>query len=76
MSAMRQFVIYDHPADAPEHFVVREWNIGQGWIQPASQAQGFRELEKARAWLHQEHPGLVMIGRSPGDDPKILEVWL
>lgn len=73
---LRQFVVYDHPLDQPGHFMVREWRIGRGWIQPHPQSQGFVELEKARAWIQQEFPGAVMLLRSPEDDPSILEVWL
>lgn len=72
---MRQFVVYDHPLDHPDFFIVREWRIGPGWIQPDARGYGFLELGKARAWIQQEFPGAVMLSRDPRDDPKILEVW-
>jgi hypothetical protein len=72
----RQWVVYDHPADAPDYFMVRGWTIGPGWIRPDRQAAGFRELERARAWIQQEFPGAVMLSRHPSDEPQILEVWL
>ncbi len=69
--AMVQYAIYDHPDDYPDSFVVREWRVLPGEIQPGP-AQLANSLEEAR--------GLIPAGKErlpdfPGDDPKIVEVW-
>ena len=68
-----QYVIYDHPADHPEYFVVRPWDIGKAGAIPRKAAGLFVTLDSARAYCEQF--GMVRLERSPGDDPKIIEVW-
>lgn len=74
---LTQFVIYDHPADCPTGYVVRQWIIRQ---QPAGRVpepvmglalQG-PTLEAVRSAVP---PDKVCIGRMEGDDPTIIEVW-
>jgi hypothetical protein len=71
--ALTQYVIYDHPRDHPEHFVVRPWDIQAGGAVAREAAGLFRDLDKARAYCAQF--GLVCIGRQDGDDPTIVETW-
>src|SRR5690606_2009018 len=47
---LTQYVIYDHPRDHPEYFVVRPWDIEAGEAVPRLAAGLFGELAKARAW--------------------------
>lgn len=70
---LTQYVIYDHPRDHPEYFVVRPWDIAAGKGEPRPVAGLFRELEKARAWCAQY--GLVCIGKDEHDEPHIIEAW-
>lgn len=72
---LRQMVIYDHPRDHPEFWVVRGWTVLPSGLVPDRQAACFRSLEKARAWIAQEYPGLVLLPRFEEDDPAIAEVW-
>lgn len=68
-----QYVIYDHPRDHPDHFVVRAWDIKPGGP-TLREARGlFYELDRARAYCAQF--GHVRLERMPDDDPKIIEVW-
>ncbi len=68
------FVIYDRPLDFPEQVVVRRHLAGAGWTKADDQAFAVvATLAEARAALPD---GLVCIGRHPGDDPKIAEVWV
>jgi hypothetical protein len=68
------WVIYDHPADFPEHFVVRPWTVaGGGRLEPGS-ARLCGTLEQARAAL--VNLGLYRMDRQPDDDPTVVEVWL
>jgi hypothetical protein len=69
IDALDLFVVYDHPRDFPEKFVVRRW---QG-IVPTAEFALADSLEEARAKV----PGdCVRIDRNPADDPAILETWL
>lgn len=71
---LTQYVIYEHPLDYPEHFVVRRWEIGEGKILAAKEPLGIAPtLESARAMLPE---GLYRIARDKRDDPAIAEVWL
>lgn len=74
---MAVWVIYDHPADHPEKFVVRAqyvgpWPLGPGKLRygPAQEAD---TLEAARALLPE---GLHPLGRQETDDPAIAECWM
>lgn len=71
------WVIYDHPTDYPEHWVVRRWHVDL-------QAPG-RIIADVDAWkladsLHEARVSvpshLHRIDRLTGDDPRIREVWL
>jgi hypothetical protein len=72
-----QWVIYDHPKDYPDNFVVRHWTIhlriGNARLVPDQDCLLANSLEEAR--------GLIPFGfvRTPpflGDDPVIVEVWI
>jgi hypothetical protein len=68
------YVVFDHPSDFPDSFVVREQIVrgggseivmGDAWTAPT--------LEEVRKLVP---PHLHRLDRSPGDDPNIVEVWL
>jgi hypothetical protein len=65
------YVVYCHPRDYPEEFVVRRWTLdqperGDPFLRGAS-------LDDVRALLP---PGLYNLGRHEDDDPVIVEVWV
>ena len=68
-SATRLHVIYDHPADWPDHVVVRGWQHGRAELG----AIVLPNLEHARAWCRSL--GLVRFNPDPAGDPVIVEVW-
>ena len=69
------YVIYDHPLDMPDYFVVRaQYAQRDGSVRADTKAYGFIELDKARAWCEQQ--GLVCLARHPDDEPHIVETWL
>lgn len=72
---LRTYTIYDHPLDIPTGWVVREWIIGRPGEGPVAGKLVVvaGTLEAARAAIP---PGLVMLTRSPEDDPYIVETWL
>jgi hypothetical protein len=68
-----QWVIYNHPRDYPDHFVLRRWDIFAGDCVPSPDAVLAGTLEEIR-----EHvpPGLYCLQRFANDDPSIVEVWI
>jgi hypothetical protein len=68
---VRQYAIYDHPADYPRGFVVREWVISADRSE-AGQAWAATSLEDARSLIPH---GSERIEPHQLDDPKIVEVW-
>jgi hypothetical protein len=71
---MTMWIVYDHPRDYPEGYVVRAWHIVRGQTEPVPDPASWSvaTLELARLVIPE---GLVNIGRQPGDDNHILEVW-
>lgn len=70
---MIQYVIYDHPRDYPDHFVVRRWRVLPNRLEPDDR---FCILTNTLDLARESIPaGLVRIGRLPDDDPVIVEVW-
>lgn len=74
------WVIYDHPRDHPDYFVVRPWDVIDGKSVPRIAGSGlpvcglFRKIDDARAYCEQF--GLTLLARSPDDDPVVVETWL
>lgn len=68
-----QWVIYDHPKDFPEHFVVRRWTIRLHYAIPTQSYNLATSLEDARKFIP---AGLVRTLPTPDDDPVIMEVWI
>lgn len=69
---MDQWVIYDHPADYPNGYVVRKWETIPGGMMPVSYT-GCATLKDA--W-NAIPLGCVPDGRHPDDDPVIFERWV
>lgn len=66
---MNLWVIYKSPKDFPGKYVARRW-----WLDsPTGQFLVADSLDDLRAMLP---TGLDPIGRMPGDDPVIVEVWI
>lgn len=69
------WVIYDHPKDAPRHYVLRPQFAGPGGqIVPVDAAWASSDPELLRELLRPL--GLTNLGRHEDDDAKILEVWV
>jgi len=68
-----QFVVYDHPADAPDLYIARLW-VSLPEPTPCALAVGFRDLDKLRLYMVQL--GLTQLDRLDADDPKIVETWI
>jgi len=69
------WVIYDHPKDHPDGYVLRAQFAGpDGAVTHDTMAWKHTHIEPLRElvkdmWLHP-------LGRQPGDDPAIAEVWV
>ncbi len=62
--------IYDHPADYPDKFVARVWDVNRP-TNLAAVADTYEELLEAIPVN-----SMVKMARSPGDDPVIMETWI
>ncbi len=73
------FAIYEHPSDLPWPFAVRGHRVFHGVNRPVPRSEPLAlttSIEAARAALRLLRPGLINVGRFPGDDPVIAEVWI
>jgi len=66
------WVIYARPKDHPDGYIARLW---QGSTPTAETIPG-DQLEAVRLGIAERMPGAQRLGRQPGDDPVIVEVWL
>lgn len=76
---MMQLVLYDHPLDFPNHWVLRAWTIEPGLKDPVAHpmAMLFTDLSRAHALIAREFPNMVLL-HGPGADPNpyIYEVYV
>lgn len=73
-ATMEHYVIYSSPADFPGQFVVRRWLIAGGRCRPDGAPIAVTcDLAAARGAIPD---GFTCLGRFPGDDPVIVEVWI
>jgi hypothetical protein len=70
---LSQWVIYAHPRDYPDKYVMRRWDIS-GSVMIATDETAFANtLAEIRECVPQ---GLFRLERFENDDPCIVEVWL
>ena len=65
------WTIYEHPADHPQHFVVRLWYGAT----PTQEFSLHASLIEAREQCV-ENGGSVPLARGPNDEPQIVETWI
>ncbi len=69
------YVVYDHPLDIPEGYVLRRQIITpNGQIDRPRGAIISDALAPLQQMLHSH--GLTCLGRQPADDPVIVESWM
>lgn len=71
---VKQYTIYDHPRDAPEHWVVREWGIVRGSHPIPGTMWLADSLEDARKIVPPEAD--ICLTRDIRDHPTIVETWI
>jgi hypothetical protein len=76
-NGLMQLVLYKHPRDYPQHYVIRAWAIipGEPEPLPSRAAVLFLTETAAREWVMQEHSDLVELGRQPDDEAQIVTLW-
>lgn len=68
------WVLYDHPADLPGHFVLRMWDGMRNT--PTPYVFLSRTLAGIREQVETGPRGFHKLERFENDDPKIMAVWL
>jgi hypothetical protein len=71
---LSQWVIYDHPSDFPDCFVIRRWVIEATGPVKTADILWSTSLETLRDEMQRR--GLYCLPRFEEDDPKIVEVWM
>lgn len=72
-AGLHMWVIYKHPSDFPNQFVVREWWIVYGDPEVSDTFQTADTIEDARQLIP---AALHCIPRDPADEPQIVETWI
>lgn len=67
------WVIYAHPSDFPGYFVLRCQTASARGVEISEPRWIGHTAEEVRAFLPAD---AYPLGRQPGDDPAILEVWV
>ena len=71
---MDMWIIYEHPLDFPDKYVVRKWTVMANAKPLASMGKTLHDtLEEARSAIP---PGLYNLPRFASNNPAIKEVWL
>jgi hypothetical protein len=66
------WVVYEHPTDHPDGYVVRQWHLGAGEAQPGD-ATRHATLAEAHGALPE---GVTQISGPDAQDPTIIETWM
>ena len=72
---LRMYVVYDHPSDYPEFYVVRRHVAGRGGLR-VDPTPMFVTDDLAKVREGMKRLGLHCLKRHPSDDPVIIETWL
>lgn len=70
------YVVYEHPTDAPDDFVIRKWECRAQEPKALEVVAQNPSYDVAIAQLHEKVPGLACVLPDKDDDPKVKEVWL
>jgi len=74
---MKQYALYDNPKDYPGKYVIREWHILTGQLQPVPMKEPLLVTESIEECnTKMAGKGLIWMNRSPDDDECIVGVWI
>ena len=71
--SIETYTVYKNPKDYPGKFVARKFLVTAKGATPTAEVMvedSFEALRKRKPW------DLITMGRIPGDDPCIVEVWI
>ena len=72
--AVSMAVIYDHPEDVPDKYVVRIWEGREE--KPTNVEMSKDSLQECRKEICESGYFVMAVRPDPEDDPKIAEIWL
>ena len=72
-NALPMWIVYDRPADYPQHVVARQWLVLAGRLIATNDILIADDLEALREQLP---PGLIPLARNDIDPPSVVETWL
>ena len=72
--AVPMAVIYDHPEDVPDKYVVRIWEGREE--KPTNVEMRKDSLQECRKEICESGYFVMAVRPDPEDDPKIAEIWL
>ena len=72
--AVPMAVIYDHPVDVPDKYVVRIWEGKEE--KPTNVEMRKDSLQECREEICESGYFLMSVRAEPEDDPKMVEIWL
>ena len=75
-SVLRIFTIYDHPEDYPNEYVVCEFHVVPGKLEPEPKEIVLKSTRLPLLRKQLRNEGLYPIDRDPTDDEKVVETWL
>ena len=67
------WTVYEKPKDYPQGYIARRFEVWVGTYQATIDTIKAETLEELRSKIPK---GKVSIGRTAGDDPVIVEVWV
>ncbi len=70
---LTMFVIYKHPKDYPDKWIVRRWTVDSNGSQPDLMHAEADSLELARTFIP---GGMVRLSRNRDDDEAFYESWV
>lgn len=70
--SLEMWIVYDHPADYPEHFVARKWTAKAGAAVATMEYRFAKTLDEIRQAIPQ---GLHRFPRNEQDEPQVVETW-
>jgi hypothetical protein len=68
--------VYRRPKDFPDDYVARRFNILPGGPEPTDEHFNDPDIAVVRAWIRENYPDVVRMGRMPTDEKHIHEVWM
>lgn len=72
-NALTLWVVYKHPKDHPNHYVIRRQIVSKGQVQFDRHCFLFQTLKEVHNFLPK---CLTLLQPNPNDDPVIAEIWI